>query len=466
MSALLLLALACSTPEPPKPPEAPKPPEKSVYDLHEKADQLDYIFISMDAMRFDRTGAGGAHLTPNLDAFAKDSVVFTHTTSAASWTVPSHMAMFTSRWPTRHGVVNKLKPSETGELVWQSLSPDIHTFPESLLAKGWTAVAFTGGAGVSAKFGLCRGCSPYLDDKPFAGMDYSGPAAEAWLKDHAKEHFFMFFHGYDVHGQHPLLSQDPRAAVPDYKGKLDGSIEEQAKLREEGLAEIKKPGDGPDLTKVLDAEDTRFLTAIYDAKVKDADERLGHFLQVLKDDGVLDHAVVTIVGDHGEEFMEHKYIDHGATLCEHQLHVPMMIHLPGGVGAKVVDTPVRTIDVFPTVFDMLGIQGPADVDGKSLRPLLEGQKMDDLPIFAETDYRLFVHLRATRVGDKKLILDLEDNQKSLFDIAADGNEQSDLSAGDARTTYELEQRVRGWMQTMKSDPNQYLGLEEEHIKLF
>ena len=51
--------------------------------------------------------------------------------------------------------------------------------------------------------------------------------------------------------------------MPDYKGKLDGSVEEQAKLREEGLAAIVNPGDGPDLTKVLDAEDTRFLKAIY-----------------------------------------------------------------------------------------------------------------------------------------------------------------------------------------------------------
>jgi len=117
------------------------------------------------------------------------------------------------------------------------------------------------------------------------------------------------------------------------------------------------------------------------------------------------------------------------------------------------------------MFDALGLTPPADVDGKSLLPLLRGEKLD-LPIHAESDYRLFVHLRASRVGDKKVILDLEDGQKSLYDLAADPGERTDLSTTDTKTTYELEQDVRGWMGSMKSDPAQFLGVQEEHIKLF
>lgn len=466
---LPILLSACSgAPEPvPKAAEPPKPaaPAGPTFDYSADAAKLNVILISMDALRFDRTGPGGGKDTPNLDAFSKEAVVFSHVTSAAPWTLPSHLAMFTARWPTLHGVTNKLKPNPAGgEAVFTRLDDAIPTYPEELTKKGWEAVAFTGGAGVSGKFGYNRGFTSYLDDKAFAGMDYSGPPAAEWLKAHATGHFFMFFHGYDAHGQHPLVDQDPRAAVPDYKGKLDGSIEEQAKLREQGLAEIKKPGDPARLDGV-DAEDARFLLEVYDAKVKEADARLGTFLATVKELGLLDTSIIMVVGDHGDEFMEHGYVDHGATLCDHQLHVPMIIRFPHGDGARVVEDNVRTVDLFPTVFDALGVAGPEGVNGQSLIPMLQGEKMV-LPIYAESDYRLFVHLRSVREGQKKLILDLEDGQHSLFDLASDRDELTDLSATDARTTYEMEQNVRTWLNGMKSDPKAYLGLEEESIKLF
>ena len=208
----------------------------------------------------------------------------------------------------------------------------------------------------------------------------------------------------------------------------------------------------------------RPVTARYE-KVREADARLGVFLAKVKELGLMDKSIIVVLADHGEEFMEHGYLDHGATLCDHQLHVPLMIRFPKGEGAGVIDAPVRSIDMFPTVFEALGVKPPEGADGKSLLPLLRGEK-EELPIHAESDYRLFVHLRASRIGDKKLILDLEDGQRSLYDLAADPQEQTDLSAGDARTTYEMEQDVRGWMGTMQSDPNQFLGVKEDHIKLF
>lgn len=460
---VLLFFLGCAE-EPAAPVQPAAPPAPPAYDLKAKAKDLNVIFISMDALRFDRTGAGGNHLTPNLDAFGKEAVLFTHTTSAAPWTVPSHMAMWTGRWPTHHKVVNKLKPGPAGDLIFDELSPEIHSFPETLVSQGWKGAAFTGGAGVQKKFGYGRGFETYLDDKPFAGMDYSGPPAMEWVKAHANDHFFLFFHGYDAHGQHGLVDQTPRQAVPDYTGALDGGIEEQAKLREKGLAAIVKPGDPPHL-EGLSPEDVRFLTSVYDAKVHEADTRLGTFMATLKETGVYDKSIIVLVGDHGEEFMEHGYLDHGATLCQHQLHVPMMIRFPGGEGAKVIDAPVRTIDVYPTVFDALGLAPLADVDGKSLLPLMRGETLE-LPIFAESDYRLFVHLRAVRKGDDKFILDMEDGQKSLFDVVKDPNELTDLSPTDAKTAYELEQSVRSWLGELGTNPDQYMGVEEKHITLF
>ncbi len=464
--ALAFCLAACTTEEaaPPVAPATPPAPVGPTFDYAAQAKDLNIILISMDALRFDHTGLGGGTFTPNLDALQKESVAFTNVTSAAPWTVPSHIAIFTGRWPTRHGVVNKLVPDPAGgkELVFDRLEDTIPTFPEGLVAAGWEAVAFTGGAGVSGKFGYNRGFTSYLDDRTFAGMDYSGPPAMEWLGANKDKHFFMFFHGYDAHGQHPV-GKTAKELDPAYTGALDGSIEEQAKLREAGLATIVKPGDPPHGD--VSPEDTAFLLKVYQEKVREADARLGAFVARLRELGLYDKSILVLLADHGEEFMEHDYLDHGATLCEHQLHVPLSIRFPAGEGARVIDTPVRTIDAFPTMFDALGVTPPADVDGKSLLPLLRGEKLD-LPIHAESDYRLFVHLRASRVGDKKVILDLEDGQKSLYDLAADPGERTDLSATDPKTTSELEQDVRGWMGSMKSDPAQFLGVQEEHIKLF
>lgn len=466
MIPLLALALFAGCPaEAPAPPapvvQAPKGP---TFDYASQAASLNVIIISVDSLRADRTGLGGGKVTPNIDVFQKEAVAFTDATAAAPWTVPSHMAIFTGLWPTRHGVVNKLvAPPGGGEMVFDKLKDTIPTYPEKLAAAGFNGVGFTGGAGVSGKFGYNRGFSSYLDDKVFAGMDYSGPAAETWLREHSAEHFFMFFHGYDVHGQHPLVDRTPREAIPTYTGAMDGSIEEQAKLREAGLAAIVNPGDPP--KGDISAEDTAFLLGVYDAKVQEADARVGKFIATLKELGLYDKSIIVLMADHGEEFMEHGYVDHGATLCQHQLHVPLMIRFPKGEGAQVVKTPVRTIDIFPTVFDALGLPEIADVDGKSLLPLLAGEKLD-LPVRAESDYRLFVRLRAARTGDKKVILDLQDGQKALYDVMADPNEATDLSATDARTTYEIEQDLRTWLGAMKTDPNQYLGVKEEPIKLF
>ncbi len=437
------------------------------YDLSPRAGELNVILVSLDALRFDRTGDGGNTdgLTPNLDHFADEAVVFHDATAAAPWTVPSHMSVWTARWPSIHGVTNKLKLLSQDQMVDAALSPGIETFPDHLVRAGLAAAAFTGGAGVSAKFGFGRGFETYLDDRPFAGMDYSLPPALEWLGKNRSRRFFLFMHGYDVHGQHPLLGVTPRDAVPDYHGTLDGSVEEQARLRELGLSAIKEPGDDANLKGTLSAEDARFLLEVYDRKVRQADQQFGTFVAQLRALDLLERSIVVVFADHGEEFMEHDYIDHGATLCQHQLHVPLMVRFPGYARRHDVKTPVRTIDIFPTIFDALGLPGPSGVDGKSLLPLLRGQKVE-LPVYAETDYRLFVHRRMARSDSRKLVVDLEDGQRSLYDLAADPQETRDLSSSDARAAYELEQAVRKWMETTRTNPQDYLGIRQAPIAIF
>ena len=441
--------------------------EEARYDLSDRTDELNIIVISMDALRYDRTGLGGGSdgLTRNLDQFAEEAVVFHDVVSAAPWTLPSHMSMWTARWPSIHGVTNKLKLLSSDQMVETSLSPGIETFPDHLIRAGYTAVGFTGGAGVQARYGFGRDFEVYLDDRYFGGMDYSAPAALQWLTDNRDKRFFMFLHGYDSHGQYPLPEGSLSALGGDYSGELDGSIEENARLREEALASIVNPGDPPALTDALAESDIDFISEVYDNKVREADERLGNFLSQLRAMGLMDRTVIAIVSDHGDELMEHGAVDHGATLYQEQLHTVMMLRFPGYERRQDITAPVRTIDLFPTIFEAMGLTGPAGVNGESLLPLMRGRSME-LPLFAETDYRLFVHLRMIRQGDHKLILDLQDGGRELYNLAEDPQELNDISSAEPRITYEMEQALRTWMDETRTNPQDYLGVKQTPIKIF
>ena len=436
------------------------------YDLSDRKDELSIILISMDALRYDRTGFSGNPdgLTPNLDALAEESVVFHNAFSAASWTLPSHMSMWTARWPSIHRVTNKLTLLGADKMSETSLSAGIETFPNLLVQQGWTAAGFTGGAGVQGKYGFSRGFSEYLDDRPFAGMDYSSPAAIEWLNAHKDGGpFFLFLHGYDAHGQYAL--PEPRIQAIPYDGELDGSIEEQAKLREQGLAAIQQPGDDASLGDTLDDADAAFLEKVYDGKVRDADQRLGAFMGELRRMGLLDRAIVVVVSDHGDEFMEHGHVDHGHSLYQEQLHTVMLMRFPGYARRQDVQGVVRTVDLFPTLFDVLGMTLPTAIDGASLLPLLQGNETSR-QAFAETDYRLFVHRRAIRDVQYKLVLDLQDGERRLYDLTADPTEQKDISSEQPRRTYEMEQALRGWMSSHGTNPQDYLGMRQKPIEIF
>lgn len=437
--------------------------EEARYDLADRAQQLNVILISLDALRYDRTGLAGTSLTPNLDQLAAESVVFHDAVSAAPWTLPSHMAVWTGRWPSIHGVTNKLKPLAGSGWADASLSPGIATWPDALAQAGWTAAGFTGGAGVSGRFGFNKGFEVYLDDRKFAGLDYSMPAALEWLEANRSERFFLFLHGYDTHGQYPL----PESTLETirYDGALDGSIEEQARLREQGLETITEPGQSPDLTGVLSPQDAAYLKQIYDLKIRDADQRLGTFISRLKSTGLYEKSIIVVMSDHGDEFLEHGGLDHGISLYQEQLHVVMMMHFPGYSRRQDVQQTVRTIDIFPTIFDAMGLQGPSGADGVSLLPLLRGGDYQ-AGLFSETDYRLFVNHRMMRDGPYKLILDLQDGKRELYNLEVDPLEQNDISSSETRRTYEMEQALRTWMSATRVNPQDFLGVKQDKIEIF
>ena len=200
--------------------------EGARYDLSDRVDELNVILISLDALRYDMTGIGGSKrgLTPNLDQFATEAVVFHDAVANAPWTLPSHMSVWTGRWPSVHGVTNKLRLLSQDQMVPTTLSPGIESFPDHLIRQGWKAAGFSGGAGVQGSYGFSRDFDVFLDDRYFAGMDYSIPPAVEWIEKNRQERFFLFLHGYDSHGQYPLAQAKLDRLKADYTGDLNGDV--------------------------------------------------------------------------------------------------------------------------------------------------------------------------------------------------------------------------------------------------
>ncbi len=417
-------------------------PDRGPMDLSAQADQTSIVVVSLDTLRFDHTGIGGhaGDLTPRLDALAAQGVAFQDAVSPAPWTLPAHMSIWTGLWPSAHGITNKLR--STGQGTWEDavLDPGIPTLPQSLAAAGWRLGAFTGGSGVLGGYGFDRGFEVYEDEGRFGGLDAAVPAALAWLEEQGDQRTLLFLHGYDAHGQHPLPADVLSELVGD--SRLDGSIAEQEALREQLLKHL-GGGDAepPDLT----AGDRAFLRRVYEAKVRSADAQLGRFLDGLDALGLSERTLVAVVSDHGDELFDHGGLDHGATLYQEQLQAVLVLRWPGQEGGRPIRQGVRTLDLFPTILDALGLPLSDGLDGVSLMPLLHGEPWEPPPLHAETDFRMVKNLRMVRQGTYKLILDLGDGSSELYDLARDPDESEDLSEAEPRRTYELEQAVKRWM---------------------
>lgn len=403
------------------------------------------IIIGIDAVQAAHTGFGSGYraaTTPNLDRLAGKSFVFTDAYSPSSWTLPVFMSWFTSLYPSGHGITNKyrLENGKTGSLSnLAAQNPKAITLAEILRNEGYRTAAFTGSAGLGGGFGFSRGFDTYFESEPFGTFDITAAAALEWLEVNGGEKFFLFLHGYDAHGKSKLPERFENPFLEaGYEGAFSGTVEEFLELRSMGFDTDSIP---------MSRADVGTWRAWYDEKVRAADGRLGRFFDWLHRLGMIEGTVIIVASDHGTELHEHNRFDHGFTLYQELIRVPMMIHIPGEKGA-VVGSLVRTIDIMPTALDLLGIDYAAaagPIDGVSLEPLIKGKELS-LEAFSETDYLLSTFKRSIVTPDGwKMILSRDTNRIELYNLNADPDERVNLVEKERRIAYELEQKLYTYM---------------------
>jgi len=422
------------------------------FPFNKKPKNINVILIAFDGLQAKHLSAYGCFLktTPNLDKFFSQSYLFTRTVSVAPWTVPSFISVFTSMYPSEHKVVNKfVEYDKANNKIVQSnlkqLTPHAVTLAEVFKRNGYLTAAFTGDAGISATYGGGQGFDVYYDATTFGGFQTAMPLAIDWLKQNKDKKFFLFVHGYDVHGQYaPLEGYDYRYIQKPYKGKYTGSPKEQAALRESGLAGNLN----------LSEEDVKFWRAIYDEKISRADEKFGEFMKQLEGMDLEKNTLIVVFSDHGTEFYEHQKFDHGHTLYNELLNVLFAIHLPGQKEGRRINSLISTLDIFPTVLKLVNLKNPVpnQTKGIDISPSFLNKDVSH-DVFSETDYRLYTHKRSIETTDGwKLILTMNGLQKELYNLNTDPDEKINLSEKEPKKTYELEQLIYNHLKQMGVDP--------------
>jgi len=287
------------------------------------------LLITLDTTRADHLGCYGysAAQTPNLDVLARDAALFESCITPTAYTLPSHSSIMTGLYPPSHGVrIN-------GEAA---LSDSNTTLAERLAAKGYRTGAFVGAFVLDGRWGLSQGFQNY-DDHFKIGADQrldlarvQRPGNEVvdvalkWLDQPSTQPFFAWVHLYDAHG--PYEPPEP------FRSRL------------------KSP---------------------YDGEISFADSQVGRLLDWLKT-RQKSNTIVIIVGDHGEGLGSHGESEHGYYIYDYAVHVPLIVKIPGTAAIRV-PAQVRTIDITPTVLDLVAGETPKELQGASLLPLLRGQ---------------------------------------------------------------------------------------------
>lgn len=410
------------------------------------------VFVSFDALQAAHVGALGnpRNVTPTIDSIAEQGYSFSQVYSVASWTVPASMTWFTGVYPSEHRMTNKFalytstvqKPANLKEL-----SPHLVTLAEVLKRDGYATGGFTGNAGVSGGFGYQQGFDTYyFEPGKFGGFDRSIPKALEWLAANRQNKFFLFLHGYDCHGQNtPADGFDYRYVDQDYDRRYTGSEIEQETLREEGL-------ENGQLT--LREADVRFWRAVYDEKINRTDTRFQEFLAEFDKLGLSDKTLFVLTSDHGTELYEHRRLDHGFTLYDEQIHVPLIVKIPGQSTGRKISDRVSSIDLMPTILDLLDINAQdakQQLRGTSLVPAMRGTPAQR-NCFSETDYREYTYKRSIiRPDGRKLIVTLESKSRELYDLNTDPGELHDLAASEPKLAEDLQSQLFAHFQSIGCD---------------
>ncbi len=398
------------------------------------ADSLpNIVMIVVDTLRADHLSLAGysRNTTPNMDRFAENAHVFNNAISPGTWTLPAYTSMLMGLHAFRH--IMHFTPADPQG----SNEPNHPLLPAYLRETGYHTVSVQTNGFVTKLDGDFDERHHFLFDsnEPMNTGSVDIHAVDTcvnWINDpqSSQSPFFLFLGLMEPHWSYnpnndyfkefmfdSVYMTHPQVILTDSKSKY-------------GLSYLDMPQEiqqllGPPLSQDGLYCDSRIYVAAYDGEIRLVDLYIQRVFDALQSNGLFDDAIIIITSDHGEHMAEHSpAFDHGYSLYNALLNVPLMIKLPRQTGSEIIEKPVRTIDILPTVFDYIGIE-TAPVDGLSLLPLMYGGDDDsDRPPIS------FRYPDSYSLYQDQYHLIKEHGPYTLYDLSQDFNEQDDLASSE------------------------------------
>jgi arylsulfatase A-like enzyme len=395
------------------------------------ADVHNVLTIVLDGAAALRMGPYGytRSTTPEIDRLASESVVFDRAMTQAVYTVASIGSVLTGQYPERHQSVS----------FADRLPATAVTLPGLLSQAGILTAGFSGNAVVSATFGLDRGFDEFYPVRELEGYTGHGDsvlrAFSNWLENGGERRFFAYIHFREPHFPYnPPPPYDTRFEPP--QPFPEGIVEWQVVESFNRAA-----GRGEEVP----AEVVRRIQGLYDGNMAYVDNLVGQMLTKLEESGLHGNTTVILTADHGEALFEHGYIGHNTQLYEESIRVPLIVKVPGVAPGRVSDV-VELIDLAPTVLELMGLDDPAalaDMQGRSLAPLLQGISVEGRLAFSRT---LWSKPRySARDGRFKLIWDSRADTVELYDLMDDPRETANLVSQRSVVAGFLRQQLYQWL---------------------
>ena len=417
------------------------PANPSLADLRAAVAGANVVIVVIDAARADHVGCYGypRDTTPELDRLARESVVFEQHFCPYPATTPSTASLLTSLYPDTHGVLGALG---TDALEYQGMDPAILTLEKSLRSAGYHTFMLTANEAASPAVGVGedfdevfrqRQVGPGRRDRGDSTRHLVRELAHA-LSEHQNPHFFAYLHFLPPHSPYDA----PGALKSLFSGKQPPiSFQTPAFLPQ--ATEEYRAGPPP-------ADRAEWIN-LYDANLRWADQAVGEVRGVLEKAGLLEDTLLIVTADHGEALAEHGYVWHENVPYDEALHIPLLIRFPGGRLIRRSGALTQTVDVMPTILELLGMDTPTDaLQGRSLAPLLTGGKTAVREYaFAQT-YGPY-YCRVARDKDW-VLLQYRDGPSALYHIAVDPRQTRNMIAshpdradglGDALRKFEQQQ---------------------------
>ncbi|MBE9565653.1 MAG: sulfatase [Proteobacteria bacterium] len=422
-------------------------PELTATKLRKAVADSNLVICVIDAARADHIGSYGypRQTTPNMDALAQESAVFSNHFCQFPSTRPSTASLFSSQYVDTH-------------MIWggrDEPEPDF-TMPVGLNDSGFTTALFSSNLKASPAFGV--GCAfqetCYTDElKAIAREDetYTQPevllrAFSAWLDQNKGERFFAYVHFLPPH--YPYRPPDEMTELFADEEPPGFSPDRYHPEEYEFPIVQKRPyHEYPPLPEWIN---------LYDANLRYADWAVGRLVEVLRDAEVLDSTLLIVTSDHGEAFGEHGYVWHSRAIHDEATRIPLLIRFPRGEGPVGTHHALtQTIDLLPTIYDLYQIPVPDNtVQGRSLLPLLTGaaSSVNDCGVIRSVGPSKYM----VRGAGYAMLLYDNPEWRALYDTERDPEQRENILHANQDKAEELMAAFARWADSQRLPPRRFV----------